>query len=168
MTNTLQLEEIAIGHLHDEPKLLVEWSPRWGEFVTSIGPAFSRSRPRLAGEAPDTLMPYRGMLKSFSIQFLLLFAAIVMPHQIDRLRPYAAPKVRPYEVIYYSGDELPRTQDLGGAQSGSHRPRRRPGSASPHPDHSRGSGQLADAASRRRSQPETSFFLDRSRQLACR
>src|SRR5580700_1437293 len=28
------------------------------------------------------------------------------------------PKVRPYEVIYYSGDELPRTQDLGGAQSG--------------------------------------------------
>ena len=23
-----------------------------------------------------------------------------------------------YEVLYYSGDELPRTQDLGGAQSG--------------------------------------------------
>ena len=58
------------------------------------------------------------MLKSFSIQFLLLFVAIVMPQEIDRLRPYAAPKVRPYEVIYYSGDELPRTQDLGGAQSG--------------------------------------------------
>ncbi len=118
MTDTLQLEEIAIAQLHDEPKLLVEWSPRWQEFVTSIGPAFARSRPRLAGEAPDTLMPYRGMLKSFLMQFLLLFAAIVMPHEINRLRPYAAPKVRPYEVIYYSGDELPRTQDLGGAQSG--------------------------------------------------
>jgi hypothetical protein len=118
MTETLQLEETLISHLHDEPKLLVEWSPRWQEFVTSIGPAFSRSGPRLAGEAPDTLMPYRGMLKSFSIQLLLLFMAIVMPHEIDHLRPYAAPKVRPYEVIYYSGDELPRTQDLGGAQSG--------------------------------------------------
>src|SRR6202162_652713 len=118
MIEPLQLEETVIANLHDEPKLLVEWSPRWQEFVTSIGPALSRSGPRLAGEAPDTLMPYRAMLKSFSIQLLLIFVAIVMPHEIDHLRPYAAPKVRPYEVIYYSGDELPRTQDLGGAQSG--------------------------------------------------
>jgi hypothetical protein len=118
VTETLQLEEIVITQLHDAPKLLVEWAPRWQSFVTSIGPAFSRSGTRLAGEAPDTLMPYRGMLKSFSLQFFVLFVLIVLPHQIDHLRPYAAPKVRPYEVIYYSGDELPRTQDLGGAQSG--------------------------------------------------
>ncbi len=26
--------------------------------------------------------------------------------------------MQPYEVIYYSGDELPRTEDLGGAQAG--------------------------------------------------
>ena len=38
--------------------------------------------------------------------------------EIAQLRPYAPPKVRPYEVIYYSGDELPRTEDLGGAQAG--------------------------------------------------
>ena len=118
MTETLQLEETATAHLHDEPKLLVEWSSRWDEFFTNIGPAFSRSRGRLAGEAPDTLMPYRGMLASFSMQLFVLFVLIVLPHQIDRLRPYAAPKVSPYEVIYYSGDELPRTEDLGGAQSG--------------------------------------------------
>jgi hypothetical protein len=118
MPETLQLERVVIIQLHDAPKLLIEWSPRWEEFVTSIGPAFSRSGTRLAGEAPDTLMPYRGMLKSFSLQFFVLFVLIILPHQIDRLRPYAAPKVRPYEVIYYSGDELPRTEDLGGAQSG--------------------------------------------------
>jgi hypothetical protein len=118
MPVTLQLEEVAIIPLHDAPQLLVEWSPRWEGFVTSIGPAFARSGGRLAGEAPDTLMPYRGMLKSFSLQFLVLFVLIVLPHQIDRLRPYAAPKVQSYDVIYYSGDELPRTEDLGGAQSG--------------------------------------------------
>jgi hypothetical protein len=43
---------------------------------------------------------------------------IVIPRQINQLRPYAAPKLKPYEVIYYSGDELPRTEDLGGAHSG--------------------------------------------------
>jgi hypothetical protein len=118
MPETLQLEEVAIIPIHDAPRLLVEWSPRWQEFVSSIGPAFARSGNRLAGEAPDTLMPYRGMLKSFSLQFLVLFVLIVLPHQIDRLRPYAAPKVQSYDVIYYSGDELPRTEDLGGAQSG--------------------------------------------------
>jgi hypothetical protein len=118
MPVTLQLEEAAIVPLHEAPQLLVEWSPRWEGFVTSIGPAFSRSGSRLAGEAPDTLMPYRGMLKSFSLQFFVLFVLIVLPHQIDRLRPYAAPKVQSYDVIYYSGDELPRTEDLGGAQSG--------------------------------------------------
>jgi hypothetical protein len=118
LMQTLQLEKVTIIHLHDSPKLLVEWSPRWHEFVTNIGPAFARSRPRLAGEAPDTLMPYRGMFASYLMQLFLLFVLIVLPRQIEHLRPYAAPKVSPYEVIYYSGDELPRTQDLGGAQSG--------------------------------------------------
>ena len=47
-----------------------------------------------------------------------MFVLIVIPKEIAKLRPYAAPKVQPYEVIYYSGDELPRTEDLGGAQAG--------------------------------------------------
>ena len=118
LTEALQLDEVTIIQLHDAPKLLVEWSSRWEEFVTNFGPAFSRSGARLAGEAPDTLMPYRGMVVSFFMQLFVLFVLIVLPRQIDRLRPYAAPKVSPYEVLYYSGDELPRTQDLGGAQSG--------------------------------------------------
>jgi hypothetical protein len=33
------------------PKLLVEWSSRWDEFWTAIGPAFRRSPVPLAGEA---------------------------------------------------------------------------------------------------------------------
>jgi hypothetical protein len=118
LTETLQLEEVTIIPLHDAPKLLVEWSPRWQEFVTSIGPAFARSGGRLAGEAPHGIFPYRGMLASWSLQLFLLFVIIVLPRQINQLRPYAPAKLKPYEVIYYSGDELPRTEDLGGAQSG--------------------------------------------------
>ncbi len=118
MTDTLQIEEVRIIELHDAPKLLVEWSPRWEDFVTSIGPAFSRAGTRLAGEAPYGIFPYRGMIASFLLELFLLFVVIVLPRQINRLRPYAAPKLKPYEVIYYSGDELPRTEDLGGANSG--------------------------------------------------
>ena len=37
------------------PKLLVEWSSRWDEFWTSLGPAFTRSEAALAGEAQTGL-----------------------------------------------------------------------------------------------------------------
>ncbi len=116
VTNTLQLENAI--YLHDEPRLLVEWTPRWEGFVTSIRPAFARSGPRLAGEAPHGIFPYRGMIASLLLQAFLLFVVMILPGKIAQLRPYAVPKVRPYEVIYYSGDELPRTEDLGGAQAG--------------------------------------------------
>ncbi|MGB7863860.1 MAG: hypothetical protein WCF74_10765, partial [Candidatus Sulfotelmatobacter sp.] len=116
MTETLQLEELIT--LHDAPKLLVEWSPRWQEFTTNIRPALARSGARLAGEAPFGILPYRGLTASLLMQAFLVFVLMVLPREIDRLRPYAAPRLQPDEVIYYSGDELPRTQDLGGAQSG--------------------------------------------------
>ncbi len=116
MAETLQLEEQT--YLHDAPKLLVEWAPRWEEFTTSIRPAFARSSARLAGEAPFGILPYRALVPSFLLQAFLLFILMVLPREIDRLRPYAAPRISPDEVIYYSADELPRTQDLGGAQSG--------------------------------------------------
>ncbi len=58
------------------------------------------------------------MLAALLLEAFLLFVLIVIPKEIAELRPYAPPKVQPYEVIYYSGDELPRTEDLGGAQSG--------------------------------------------------
>ncbi len=116
VTETLQLEELT--QLHDAPKLLVEWSPRWQEFKTSIGPAFARSGPRLAGEAPTAISPYRGMAAALLLQAFLLFVLIVIPREVASLRPYAAPRMQPDEVIYYSADELPRTEDVGGAQSG--------------------------------------------------
>jgi hypothetical protein len=118
LSETLQLEEVPLAQLHDAPKLLIEWSSRWDEFVTSIRPAFARRGPRLAGEAPHGLFPYRGMVAAFFLEAFLLFVVMVLPRQIARLRPYAPPRLQPDEVIYYSGDELPRTEDLGGAQAG--------------------------------------------------
>lgn len=118
MTENLQLDQVTIIELDDAPKLLVEWSPRWREFFTSIGPAFARSGPRLAGEAPLGGIGYRSFVASLILQVFFIFALVDLPRQIDRLRPYAPPKLRPYEVIYYSGDELPRTEDLSGSQSG--------------------------------------------------
>src|SRR5258708_3482382 len=117
-TAALELEGIAIIQLHDAPRLLVEWSPRWENFVSSIRRALARSGPRLAGEAATGIFPYRGVCAAFLLECLFLFALMVLPREIDRLRPYAAPSLRPDEVIYYSADELPRVQDLGGAQSG--------------------------------------------------
>ena len=116
MIETLQLEELTT--LHDAPKLLVEWSPRWQEFTTSIRPAFSRSAPRLAGEAPFGILPYRGLISSLLLEAFLIFVVIVLPREVANLRPYAAPRIQREEVIYYSANELPRTEDLGGAQSG--------------------------------------------------
>src|SRR5437764_15037477 len=113
MIETLELEEAV--QPHDAPKLLIEWSSRWEEFVTSIRPALSRSSPRLAGEAPYGLRPYRGMLTSWAIEAFLLFVPIVLPMKIAQLRPYVAPKLTSHHVIYYSGDEFPLTEDLGGA-----------------------------------------------------
>jgi hypothetical protein len=115
LTETLQLEEAI--QLHDAPKLLIEWSSPWEEFVTSIRPALSRSTAPLAGEAPVGLFPYRGVLVLVSEAFLL-FVAILLQGKLDQLHPYVPPKLTGHEVIYYSGDELPRTEDLGGAQAG--------------------------------------------------
>ena len=119
MTETLQLDRVIIVRVDEAPQFLVEWSPRWQGFITSIGPALSRSGPRLAGEAPFGGFPYRGMLSSLGLQIFALFVLLALPREIDRLRPYAVPALRPDEVIYYSGDELPRTEDLSGSQSGS-------------------------------------------------
>lgn len=120
VTQTLQLEvKVAVrGELHDAPKLLVEWSSRWEDFVTSIRPALARSQSRLAGEAPYGIFPYRGMIPSLLLEAFLIFAAIVIRVKIQELRPYAVPRLSSHDVIYYTGDELPRTEDLGGSQAG--------------------------------------------------
>jgi len=117
VSETLQLEEQAVV-LHDAPKLLVEWSSPWTEFVTSLRPAFGRSEARLAGEAPFGLVPFRIMIPSYLLEAFLIFAAIVVQVKIAEMRPYVAPRFSSHDVIYYSGDELPRTEDLGGAEAG--------------------------------------------------
>lgn len=122
MTPTLQIEQVEVStkviELYDAPRLLIEWSPRWHEFVTSIGPALSPSGPRLAGESPHGGVPYRKITVSLLLQCFFVFVLAVLPHEIQGLRPYAVPKLKPYEVIYYSGDELPRVEDLGGSHTG--------------------------------------------------
>ncbi len=116
MSETLQLEETV--ELHDAPKLLVEWSPPWREFVGAIRPALSRSERSLAGEAPFGLIPLRIMVPAYLLEAFLIFAAIAIQVKIAELRPFVAPRFSRHDVIYYSGEELPRTEDLGGAEAG--------------------------------------------------
>jgi len=104
--------------MNDAPKLLIEWSSPWEEFVSAIRPALGRSPARLAGEARTGLVPYPGILVSWVIEALLLLAVIVLPGKLASLRPYVPPPPPKYEVIYFSGEELPRTEDSGGAQAG--------------------------------------------------
>jgi len=102
------------------PRLLIEWSSPWEEFVTAIGPALAKSPKRLAGETPAGMFPYRGMLAGWILEALLFAGVTVLPGRIALVKsPEFKPMPRPNdEVIYFSGEELPRTEDVGGAQTG--------------------------------------------------
>ncbi len=104
--------------MSDGPKLLVEWSSPWREFVTSIRPALRRSPEKLAGEARTSIFPVLGMSSAWLLELLLLFLIIVLPDKLAWLHPYNPPPIPHYDVIYYSGDELPQTSDKGGARHG--------------------------------------------------
>jgi hypothetical protein len=102
----------------EPPRLLVEWSSPWEEFKSALRPALARPPKALAGETPIGIFPYRGMLICWLIECLLLIAIIEIPEHfvsVDLALPPAHPQS---DVIYYSGDELPQTQDQGGAQAG--------------------------------------------------
>jgi len=100
------------------PNFLVEWPSRWDEFWTAIGPAMGKSPKRLAGEAQVGLFPWWGILLSWALELLLLVAAIVVPAKLASMQPYEVPPKPKYDIIYYSSNELPRTEDVGGAQAG--------------------------------------------------
>jgi len=104
--------------VNDELKLLIEWPSRWDEFVSSIRPALRKSPRPLAGEARAGLFPHQGMLAAWICETVLLLAAIVLPTRLAFLAPYQPPSLPKYDVIYFSGDELPQTEDLGGAKVG--------------------------------------------------
>jgi hypothetical protein len=105
--------------VNDAPNFLVEWPSRWDEFLTAIGPAMGKSPKRLAGEAQVGLFPWWGILLSWGVELLLLVAVIVIPAKLASMQPYEPPPKPKYDVIYYSGNELPRTEDVGGAEAGS-------------------------------------------------
>lgn len=126
MNPTLQIEKVIVIHEspilndapHAVPKLQVEWSSRWREFLGSIAPALKRSEARLAGEAPFGLIPLRVMVPSYLLEALVIFLALAIEVKVSELRPHVVPRFSPHDVIYYTGDELPRTADLGGAEAG--------------------------------------------------
>lgn len=109
---------IEVATQIEPPKFLVEWSSPWEEFLSSLQPALQRSPARLAGEARTELFPYQGMLLTWLLEGLALVALIVLPTKLASMREYAAPPMPKYDIIYFSGDELPRTEDRGGAQAG--------------------------------------------------
>jgi hypothetical protein len=117
--------------VNDDLKLLVEWSSPWQEFRTAIRPALARSPEALAGEAKTGLVPYRGMFASWIVEGAVLALAIMLSQTVARLGPYEPPSMPKYDVIYFSGEELPRTEDAGGAQAG------RSGRAGGHEAHHR-------------------------------
>ncbi len=110
--------EVVPAPWPDPPRFLVEWSSPWEEFKTAIRPALKRSTKALAGEAPVGIFPYRGLLLAWLGECLLVIIVIFLPDQLAVLNPAQLPPRPTWDVIYYSGDELPQTADQGGAQTG--------------------------------------------------
>src|SRR5215813_485206 len=108
----------ASASVSDAPRLLVEWSSPWEEFVSAIRPALRRSPKRLAGEAPVGMFSARGMVVGWIAEIVLLTAAVMLPGKFVGVQPYTPLPKPKYDVIYFSGEELPQTSDVGGAQHG--------------------------------------------------
>jgi hypothetical protein len=103
--------------VNDSPRLLIEWSSPWREFLADIGPAIRPSPPRVGFETQAGLFPFRGMVMAMVLEIAAL--AGVMALRLDRIQPVAFEAPPPsHEVIYFSADELPRTEDLAGAGGG--------------------------------------------------
>ncbi len=99
-------------------QLLVQWSSPWYEFLTAIGPALARSPRPLAGEAQSGLFPYRNMPLVCLAEFLLLALLVLVPGKLAQMRPKLPAAPPKYDVLYFSADELPRTEDNGGSSAG--------------------------------------------------
>ena len=100
------------------PNLLIEWSSPWQEFRSAIGPAMGRSQARLAGEARTGLVPLRGMLLCWGTQAIFIAAFIWLSARLPSMQPFVPRTPPKIDVIYFSPDELPPVQDLGGAAAG--------------------------------------------------
>jgi hypothetical protein len=120
MTEVLNGEAVEVQGLalHDAPKLLIEWESPWDEFWSAIRPALSKSADPLGGEAPVGMFPYRGMIATWVLEAVLIALLIFVPLKLASLKPYTPPATPKWDVIYYSGEELPQTEDTGGARAG--------------------------------------------------
>src|SRR5207237_7163261 len=58
------------------------------------------------------------MLVSWVFEITLLVAVIVVPAKLASMRPYEPPPKPKYDITYQSGNELPQTEDVGGAEAG--------------------------------------------------
>jgi hypothetical protein len=58
------------------------------------------------------------MLASWVLEVALLAMVIIVSGKLASLRPYEPPALPKYDVIYFSGNELPQTEDAAGAQAG--------------------------------------------------
>lgn len=103
--------------MNDAPRLLIEWSSPWREFAEAIRPALSPSPPRLRMEARAGLFPARGMVCALLLEAVALATAIAHPARL--VDPTSQSVSQAHDVIYFSADELPQTEDLGGAAAGS-------------------------------------------------
>jgi hypothetical protein len=104
--------------VNDAPNFLVEWSSPWQEFRTAIGPALSRSAEPLSGEAPVGLFPYRGFLVGWLVEGVLLILLILLSQHLAEMRSLQPAAMIKPDVIYFTGNELPRTEDAGGTRAG--------------------------------------------------
>ena len=119
MSVELKNEELRTDEFQNaDLKLLIEWSSPWHEFITAIAPALSKSPRHLAGEARTNSFPYRGLLLAWIVEAVVLIAVIVLPAHLASLRPLQPPPMPKYDIIYFSGAELPQTEDRGGARAG--------------------------------------------------
>ncbi len=106
----------------DPGKLYIQWEPKWEGFRAAIQPALGRSAQELEGECPLGMQSHRSLtwsvvLHAGAIVTMLLVSANIV--RINRLRTATVSQsTSPYEVIYYSGEELPQMQDTGGAAEG--------------------------------------------------
>jgi hypothetical protein len=104
--------------VNHELNLLIEWSSPWEEFLSALRPALGKSPKPLAGEARTGLLPLHEMVASWIVEAALIVLLVMLPGQLARLQPSELPIMPKSDVIYFSGDELPQTEDAGGSKAG--------------------------------------------------
>lgn len=104
--------------MNDSPQFLIPWSSPWRDFLSSLGPALRPSPPRLHVEARAGLFPARGILFVFALEAAALASVIALHSHV--LSPETQPSAQLHDIIYFSADELPRTEDLAGGSAGRH------------------------------------------------